>query len=57
MREGTGYVVSSKLLSGSKERWEERMSSAAWPGKRLVNQLKLDNSLLTLPQSHIMEAD
>lgn len=36
--------------------WEERMSSAAWLGKRLVNQSKLDNSLPTSPRFHITRA-
>lgn len=35
---------------------EARMSSAARLGKRLVNQLKLDNSLTTSPRFHIMRA-
>lgn len=32
------------------------MSSVVWLGKRLVNQLKLDNSLPTSPQFHITSA-
>lgn len=32
------------------------MSSAAWLGKRLVNQLKLDNSLPPSPQFHMARA-
>lgn len=46
----------SEEVEGRGRDERERMSSAAWPGKRLVNQLKLDNSLPTSPQFHITRA-